>query len=124
MPAGISEQDAEQAVAVRGRLKAAFGLPILVALTIVAIVVPVALAFLSFPKWAPLTGAFVALSVLAFSGLASARPNLRITRGEFLLAVTGVVTVLVIIVSVLAAQGGGGHEEEEGSATTEQSAEG
>lgn len=124
VPAGISEDEAEQAVAVRRRLKAAFGLPIMVALTIVAIVIPVALAFLSFPKWAPLTGGFVAVSVLAFAGLASARPNLRITRGEFMLAVTGVVTVLVIVISVLAAQGGGGHEEEEGSATTEQAAEG
>jgi MFS family permease len=123
VPAGISEGEAEQAVAVRRRLKAAFGLPIMVALTILAIVLPVSFAFLSFPKWAPLTGGFVALSVLAFSGLASARPNLRITRGEFMLAVTGVVTVLVIVVSVLAAQGGGGHEEEEGSETTEQLAE-
>lgn len=124
VPAGISEEEAEQAVAVRRRLKAAFGLPIIVALTILAIVVPVSLAFLSFPKWAPLTGGFVALSVLAFSGLASARPNLKITRGEFMLAATGVVTVLVIIVSVLAVQGGGGHEEEESSEATEQSAEG
>jgi MFS family permease len=124
VPAGISEGEAEQAVAVRRRLKAAFGLPIMVALTILAIVLPVSFAFLSFPKWAPLTGGFVALSVLAFSGLASARPNLRITRGEFMLAVTGVVTVLVIVVSVLAAQGGGGHDEEESSETTEQSAEG
>jgi hypothetical protein len=96
----------------------------MVALTIVGIVIPVALAFLSFPKWAPLTGGFIALSVLAFSGLANARPNLKITRGEFMLAVTGVVTVVVIVVSVLAAQGGGGHEEGETSVTTEQAAEG
>jgi MFS family permease len=124
VPAGISAEEAEEAAAVRRRLRSAFGLPIMVALSILAIVGPVALAFLAFPKWAPLTGAFVALSVLAFSGLASARPNLKITRGEFALAVTGVVTVLVIIVSVLAAQGGGGHEEEEGTTGQEQPAAG
>ncbi len=121
-PAGITEEEAMEVSAVRRRLGAAFGIPIKVALTIAVVVLPVAYAFISFPKWAPLTGSFVAASILAFAGLSASRPNLRISRNEFFVAAAGVITVVVLIVSVLAAQGGGGHEETTGeSGTAEES---
>ncbi len=121
-PVGISDADQAEVVAVRRRLGAAFGFPIRVALTILVIVLPIAYSFISFPKWAPLTGTFVAASILAFAGLSSLRPNLRISRGEFFVAAAGVVTVVVIIISVLAAQGAGhGGDETHSDTATEQS---
>ncbi len=120
-PVGISATEHDEVVAVRRRLGAAFGFPLRVALTILVIVLPVAYAFISFPKWAPLTGSFVAASILAFAGLSAVRPNLKISKGEFFVAAAGVVTVLVIIVSVLAAQGAGHGADEGGSdSATEQ----
>lgn len=106
-PKGIGVAQLEETLMVRRRLGAAFGLPVRVALTILLIVGPLAYAFLAFPKWAPLTGAFVAASILGFAGLAAVRPNMRTSRGEFGVALIGVLTVVVVIVSVLAAQGGG-----------------
>lgn len=115
-PAGITEAEAEAVSAVRHRLGGAFSLPVRVLATIFVIVLPVAYSFIAFPKWAPLTGSFIAASILAFGALSTSRPNLKISRNEFLAATVGVITVIVLIVSVLAVQGGGGHAEEEGGA--------
>lgn len=110
-PVGIGAEAQAAAETVRRRLGAAFGLPVKVALTILLIVLPVAYAFIQFPRHAPLTGSFVAASILGFAALASTRPNLKISRNEFGVAVIGVITVVVLIVSVLAEQGGGHGEE-------------
>lgn len=117
-PVGVTADELHETHQVRRRLGAAFGFPVRVALTIIMVVLPLAYAFLSFPKFAPLVAGFVAASVLALAGLSTSRPNLKISRGEFLVAAGGVITVVVIVVSVLAAQGSGGHEVEGGGSQT------
>ena len=112
VPRGVESGEAEESSGVKDRLATAYGLPAVAAVAILLLVLPVAYVFISYPEWAPLTGVFVAASILGFAGLSASRPGMRITGGEFLAAAAGVAVVVIVIVAVLAIQGGGGHGEE------------
>ena len=121
VPAGVEEDEAEESVAVRDRLRGAFALPVVALLSILLLVLPAAYVFIQFPAWAPLIGVFIAASILGFAGLSASRPGVRISAGEFLAAAAGVAVVVVIVLAVLTTQGAGhGTDEEhpEGEAAT------
>ena len=113
VPDGVEGDEAEESAPVQRRLSTAFGLPAVAAVAILALVLPVAWVFISFPGWAPLTGSFIAGSILGFAGLSASRPGMKVTAGEFLVAAAGIGAVVIIIASVLAIQGGG-HGDDDG----------
>lgn len=110
LPAGIPDHEIEDSLTVKGRLSAAFSLPVMAAVSILLLVLPAAWVFIQFPEWAPLIAIFIAGGILAFAGLSAARPGMRVSRGEFLTAVAGIGVIVLIVVSVLTAQGVG-HDE-------------
>ena len=113
VPAGIQGDEADEATPVKRRLATAFGLPAVAAFVILVVVLPVAYVFIQYPTWAPLVAIFIAGSILGFAGLASSRPGMKITAGEFFIAAAGIAVVVIIVAAVLSIQGGG-HGEEEG----------
>lgn len=107
VPAGLDEAEKTEGTVVQRRLSAAFGLPVVAVLSIALIVLPAAWVFIQFPAWAPLIAIFIAGAIIAFAFLAAARPGMRITAGEFLVAAAGVGVVVLILASVLFTQGAG-----------------
>jgi hypothetical protein len=51
-------------------------------------------------------GVVAAISILTFAGLSASQPGMKITVGEFLVALAGIGVVIVIIVAVLLARRG------------------
>jgi hypothetical protein len=111
VPDGLAESEAAEGDTVRGRLNSAYSLPVVAVLAILTVVAPAAWVFIQFPVWAPLIAVFIAGGIIAFAGMSAARPGMRITAGEFLVAAAGVGVVVLILVAVLTTQGGGGHGE-------------
>lgn len=112
-PDAVAASDSGEVEEVRSRLGSAYGIPVAALVAILLLVLPAAYVFLLFPSWAPVLGMFIAASILGFAGLSAARPGMRITSGEFLLAAAGIAIVVVIVASVLSIQGAGHGAEEE-----------
>jgi hypothetical protein len=109
VPDGLAHTEAQEGTVVQERLASAFSLPLAAAVGILFVVLPAAWVFIQFPAWAPLIAIFIAGGILAFAGMSAARPGMRISAGEFLVAAAGVGTVVVIVVAVLTTQDAGGH---------------
>lgn len=107
VPDGLESDEYEEGETVRGRLGAAFSIPVLAAVAILVLVLPAAWVFIQFPAWAPLVAIFISSGIIAFAGLSAARPGMRITTGEFLAAASGIGVVVLIVVAVLTTQGAG-----------------
>jgi hypothetical protein len=107
VPDGLDEAERTEGTTVQRRLSAAFGLPVVAALSIALIVLPAAWVFIQFPSWAPLIAIFISGAIIAFAFMSAARPGMRITAGEFLVAAAGVGVVVLILASVLFTQGAG-----------------
>ncbi|HVR32503.1 MAG TPA: hypothetical protein VMS74_07315 [Acidimicrobiia bacterium] len=107
VPDGLAEAELAEGTTVSRRLGAAFSLPVVSLLTILMVVLPAAWVFIQFPGWAPVIAMFIAGAIITFAGLSAARPGMRISGGEFLVAVGGVAAVVVIVVAVLTTQGAG-----------------
>lgn len=105
VPRGLEESEVEEGTTVRQRLTAAFSLPVVSVLAIALVVLPAAWVFIQFPAWAPLIAIFIAGGIIAFAGLSAARPGMRVSAGEFLVAAGGVGVVVIILVAVLTTQG-------------------
>lgn len=105
VPDGLAPEESEAGETVRGRLASAFSLPVAAALAILALVLPAAWVFIQFPAWAPLIAIFIAGGIIAFAGMAAARPGMRISAGEFFVAAAGIGVVVIILVAVLTTQG-------------------
>ena len=113
-PDGIDPTEAVEISAVRGRLAAAFSLPLLALVAITVLVLAFAFVFLSFPSYSPLTGTVIAGSILGFAALSASRPNMKVGLNELLVAAAGIGVAVVLIYAVLQTTGAGGHGEEEG----------
>ena len=112
-PAALSGAEAEDADAVKRRLSDAVLLPVASFAVIGVIVVSFGLLLLRYSGFAPWLAMLVAAGILAFAVMMSSRPNLRVTRGEFLTAAAGVGVVLLMLALIASsmADGGGGESE-------------
>jgi MFS family permease len=119
-PQHLADEE-EASEVVRRRISNALFIPLVVALFIVAFVIPVGTILVRYASFAPWIAILVAGLILTFSSLMASRPNLRVTRGEVLTAVAGV-GIVVVLLALIAAQLGGGHGEEAEHATTDSGA--
>ncbi|MEX1004643.1 MAG: hypothetical protein WD990_04520 [Acidimicrobiia bacterium] len=107
VPDGLAGDEITEGVVVRQRLGSAFSLPVVSVLAILVLVLPAAWVFIQFPAWAPLIAIFISGGIISFAGLSAARPGMKISAGEFLVAASGVGVVVIILVAVLTTQGAG-----------------
>lgn len=107
VPDGLATEEITEGTAVRQRLGSAFSLPVVSVLAILVLVLPAAWVFIQFPSWAPLIAIFIAGGIISFAGLSAARPGMKISAGEFLVAASGIGVVVIILVAVLTTQGAG-----------------
>lgn len=117
LPAGVPAADEAAVKAVRSRLAGAVAVPLAALVALGLLVLPFALVLIRSNHMASGGAAILAVvtaaSVLAISGLAASRPGMKISRGEFLVAVGGIGVVVTIIVAVLLARSGtDAHEAE------------
>ena len=103
----VYEDDSETEV--RNRISNAVMVPALAAIAILGFVVPLGVLLVSFHEFAPVIAMAVAALILTFSFLMASRPNLRITRGEFLLAAAGVGVALILIAAIASQLGSDEH---------------
>ena len=113
-PAALAGTEAEEAREVRKRLTDGLAMPVLATLVIAVIVVSFGSLLLRYSGFAPLIAILVSIGTIGFAALMSSRPNLRVTKGEFLVAAAGVGVVLTMLALIAAAVSGDGHEEEAG----------
>ena len=107
VPDGLGREEMTEGTVVRRRLGSAYSFPVVSVLAILVLVLPAAWVFIQFPAWAPLIAIFIAGGIISFAGLSAARPGMKISAGEFLIAVSGVGVVVIILVAVLTTQGAG-----------------
>lgn len=107
VPDGLASSELAEGTVVRQRLGSAFSLPVVTVLAILVLVLPAAWVFIQFPAWAPLIAIFIAGGIISFAGLSAARPGMKISAGEFLIAASGIGVVVIILVAVLTTQGAG-----------------
>ena len=110
-PAALAGDEAEEARAVRKRITDGLAMPVLATLVIAVIVVSFGSLLLRFSGFAPLIAILVSIGTIGFAALMSSRPNLRVTKGEFLVAAAGVGVVLMMLAVIAAAVSGDGHED-------------
>ena len=94
------------------RLGDSLMIPAVSALIILVIVVSLGSLLVRYPSYAPLLAILVAFGVLAFASLMASRPNLRVSRGEVLVAAAGVGVVLLMLALIAAQTSDGGHGNE------------
>ena len=114
MPSSVLESASEVAQ-VKSRLGAAISVPLAGVLALVLLVVPFAVVLIRSNHMTSGGAAIIAIlaaaSILTIAGLSASSPGMKISRGEFLLALTGIGVVLTIIVAVMLAQSEP-HDEE------------
>ena len=113
-PAALSGEEAEEAREVRKRITEGLALPVLATLVIAVIVVAFGSLLLRYATFAPLIAILVSIGTIGFAAMMSSRPNLRVTKGEFLVAAAGVGVVLTMLALIAAAVSGEGHEADAG----------
>lgn len=109
-PAALAGTEAEEARVVRKRLTEGLAIPVLATLVIVVIVVSFGSLLLRYAAFAPLIAILVSIGTIGFAALMSSRPNLRVTKAEFLVAAAGVGVVLTMLALIAAAVSGEGDE--------------
>ena len=114
VPASVEESDQAEVTAVRARLGNAIGIPLAGLVLLALLVLPFAWTLIESNHLTSGGAAIVAIitasGILAFASLAGSRPNMKIGRGEFLIAVAGIGIVVLILFAVL--NNLGGSEEE------------
>ena len=111
-PAVLVGEEADDADTVRRRLSDALLLPIVATVVIAVIAVSLGSLLLRFSGFAPLIAILVAIATLGFAAMMASRPNLRVTKGEVLVAAAGVGVVLLMLALIAASITGGEGEEE------------
>ena len=117
VPVAVDDADSDEMSAVKGRLGNALSIPIAGILILLLLVLPFGYTLIESNHLAPgIGGAVVAVvtagGILGFAALAGSRPEMRISFGDFLVAVIGIGVVLLIIISVLFATSSEEHAEE------------
>lgn len=113
-PAALAGKEAEEAREVRKRITEGLAMPVLATLVIAVIVVAFGSLLLRYATFAPLIAILVSIGTIGFAALMSSRPNLRVTKGEFLVAAAGVGVVLTMLALIAAAVSGEGDEADAG----------
>ena len=111
-PSALTGDEAEEARLVRKRLTDGLALPVLATVAIAVVVVSFGSLLLRYAAFASLIAILVAVGTIGFAALMSSRPNLRVTKGEFLVAAAGVGVVLTMLALIAAAVSGDGGEGE------------
>lgn len=123
LPAGLSDEDLADSEAVRKRLSTGYLVPLVILVTLVGIIVGVGSLFLAFPGQAWVIALVVAGSILTFGFLATARPDMQITRTDVAVGFTGIAVVIIFMAVVAnALVGGHGEEGEDEETVTEEEA--
>jgi hypothetical protein len=117
VPVAVDEADSEELSAVKGRLGNALSIPLAGILILLLLVLPFGYTLIQSNHLAPgIGGAVVAIvtagGILGFAALAGSRPEMKISFGDFMVAVIGIGVVLLIIISVLFATSSEEHAEE------------
>lgn len=119
-PVAVDDQDTEEIAIVKGRLRNAVGIPVAGLLILLLLVLPMGWALIESNHLTSGGGAIIAIiasgGILGFAALAGSRPNMKIGRGELMVAIAGIGLVIVIIFAVLSNIGDEGHTEEAGEA--------
>ena len=122
IPAG--EEKTEEVTRVRSRLTGAIAVPVAGIIALGLLVLPLAIVLIRSNHLASGGAAVLAViaaaSILAIASLSASRPGMRISRGEFFLALGGIGIVVMIVFAVMLARNPDAlHEEEEATATEE-----
>ena len=111
-PSALGGAEAEDAEVVRRRIADGLALPVIATLLILVIVVSFGSLLVRFASFAPLIAILVSIGALGFAALMASRPNLRVTRGEVLLAAAGVGVVLLMLALIASSMAGPDGSEE------------
>lgn len=105
---GDLEESSEE---VRLRIANALFIPIVAALVILVVVIPLGTILIRYRSFASVIAIAVSALILAFASLMASRPNMAVTRGEVLTAIAGV-GIVVALLALIAAQLAEPHEAE------------
>ena len=124
VPTGVRDEESEEMTRVQSRLTGAIAVPLAGILTLGLLVLPLAIVLIRSNHLASGGAAILAIiasaSILAIASLSASRPGMRISRGEFLLALGGIGIVVMIVFAVMLARNPDAlHEDEEATATEE-----
>ncbi|HJU52308.1 MAG TPA: hypothetical protein VJ815_08255 [Acidimicrobiia bacterium] len=124
VPTGVRDEETEEVTRVQSRLTGAIAVPLAGILALALLVLPLAVVLIRSNHLASGGAAILAIiasaSILAIASLSASRPGMRISRGEFLLALGGIGIVVMIVFAVMLARNPDAlHEAEEATATEE-----
>ncbi|MGH8923229.1 MAG: hypothetical protein ACRDWA_01075 [Acidimicrobiia bacterium] len=127
VPAGVGDEETEELTRVQTRLTGAIAVPVAGIVALGVLVLPFAIVLIRSNHLASGGAAVLAIiasaSILAIASLSASRPGMRISRGEFFLALGGIGIVVMIVFAVMLARNPDAlHEEDEATATEETTA--
>jgi hypothetical protein len=122
VPAAV--EGSEEVTRVQSRLTGAIAVPVAGIVALFLLVLPLAIVLIRSNHLASGGAAILAIlasaSILAVASLSASRPGMRISRGEFLLALGGIGVVVMIVFAVMLARNPDAlHSEDEATATEE-----
>ncbi len=105
VPAAVDESDEDEVEAVRARMGNAIGIPLGAVAVLALLVLPFAWTLLESNHLtsggASIVAVITATGILTFASLAGSRPNMKIGKGEFFVALAGIGIVVIILFAVL-----------------------
>lgn len=116
-PVAVSDDEKDEAAAVRARLGNAIAIPMAGIMLLALLVLPFAFALIESNHLtaggASIIAILTASGILGFAALSGTRPQMKISFGELMVAVAGIGTVLLIIIAVLFVRSAEDHEATE-----------
>ncbi len=126
VPVAVQDEDRDEIGAVKRRLGGAIGIPMAGLLILLLLVLPFAVTLIESNHLTSGGAAIIAIlasaGVLGFASLAGSKPNMKISFGEFLVALAGIGVIIILVFAVLNNTGGEEtHEEDvsQGEATVQ-----
>ncbi|MCZ6661787.1 MAG: hypothetical protein O6951_02515 [Actinobacteria bacterium] len=122
VPVAIPEGDDREIETMRTRLSGAIGIPLASLLLLLLLVLPFAWTLIQSNRLtgggAAIVATLTAIGVLMFASLAGSKPNMKISFGEFMVALVGIGVVIVIVLLTLSVVNQA-EDHEEGEAEAE-----